>query len=58
MTVCARQPVEEVRAIDAARWLDAAGMLADSDHRPGLPLRELLRAGLIEGAHQRPPQGP
>jgi hypothetical protein len=52
-----RLGLEEVPAVDAARWLDAAGVLADSGHRPGLPLRELLRAGLIEGADQRPPKG-
>jgi hypothetical protein len=47
---------EEVRAVDAAGWLDAAGLLKDSRHRPGLPLRNLLRAGQIEGAEQRPPR--
>lgn len=43
-----------VTAIEAARWLDAAGVLADSPLRPGLPLRNLLRAGVITGAEQRP----
>jgi hypothetical protein len=46
----------EVTALEAAGWLDAAGLLNDSPHRPGLPLRNLLRAGLIEAAEQRPPR--
>ena len=46
---------EEVAAPEAARWLDGAGLLRDSSSRPGKPLRDLLRAGLIEGAEQRPP---
>jgi hypothetical protein len=40
---------------EAARWLDEAAVLKDSDSRPGLPLRKLLRAGRIEGGVQRPP---
>jgi hypothetical protein len=47
---------KEVTAVEAADWLDAAGLLNDSPHRPGLPLRNLLRAGLIEAAEQRPPR--
>jgi hypothetical protein len=46
----------EVTALEAAQWLDQAGLLADSEQRPGLPLRNLLRAGSIEGAEQRPNQ--
>lgn len=46
---------QEVPAVAAARWLDGAGILADSDARPGLPLRNLLRSGQIRGAIQRPP---
>ncbi len=42
----------EIPAVEAARWLDQAGLLRDSPDRPGLPLRELLRAGLIEGQRQ------
>ena len=42
----------KVRAVEAARWLDAAGLLKDSDTRRGKPLRDLLRAGRIEGAYQ------
>jgi hypothetical protein len=45
----------EVEAVEAARWLDAAGLLKDRPERPGAPLRELLREGRIVGAEQRPP---
>jgi hypothetical protein len=41
--------------VEAAVWLDEAGVLKDSRTRPGLPLRELLRAGKIPHAEQRPP---
>ena len=51
-----RRRLHEAPAVDVAGWLDEAGLLSDSGHRPGLPLRKLLRAGLIEGADQRPPQ--
>jgi hypothetical protein len=51
-----RQPeVAEVPAVEAAKWLDRAGLLADSLSRPGLPLRRLLRAGKVSCAVQRPP---
>ena len=43
-----------VTSIQAARWLDKANILTDSPHRPGKPLRELLRAGLIKGQRQEP----
>ena len=43
---------EEVRAPEAARWLDKAGLLPD--RKGGLPLRNLLRAGRIAGQQQRP----
>lgn len=43
---------EDVRAPEAARWLDEAGLLAD--RKGGLPLRNLLRAGRIAGQEQRP----
>jgi hypothetical protein len=49
-----RRRIDEVSAVEAARWLDAAGVLKDSAARPGLPLRSLLRAGRIKGAIQRP----
>ena len=35
--------LHEVRALQAAKWLDAAGLLRDSRSRPGLPLRSVLR---------------
>src|SRR3954462_3398280 len=50
-----RRRVTELTAGEAARWLDEAAVLTDSDARPGLPLRKLLRAGRIEGSVQRPP---
>ena len=43
---------DEVRALEAARWLDEAGLLRN--HRNGLPLRRLFRAGRIAGRQQRP----
>ncbi|MYF08575.1 MAG: hypothetical protein F4089_06365 [Gammaproteobacteria bacterium] len=42
----------EVRAVEAARWLDKARLLRN--HKNGLPLRRLLRAGRIAGQEQRP----
>lgn len=44
--------LERVTAVEAARWLDAAGVLRDSPDRPGLPLRKLLREGRIAGQQQ------
>lgn len=46
--------VDDVPAVEAARWLDHAGLLTDSIDRPGLPLRKMLRAGVIPHAQQRP----
>jgi hypothetical protein len=46
--------LDEIPAVDAAAWLDAAGLLVDSSSRPGLPLRKLLRAGLLPHVYQRP----
>ena len=43
---------DEVRAVEAARWLDEVGLLCDQ--KGGLPLRNLLRAGRIAGQEQRP----
>ena len=43
---------EEVRAVEAARWLDKAGLLRNYNN--GLSLRRLLRAGRIAGQEQRP----
>ena len=45
---------DEVRAPEAARWLDKAGLLRN--YKNGLPLRKLLRAGRIAGQEQRPNQ--
>jgi len=45
--------LDRVSAVDAAKWLDRAGLLADSETRPGLPLRNYLRDGLIVGSHQQ-----
>jgi hypothetical protein len=46
--------IAEVPAVEAAKWLDGAGLLNDSLSRPGLPLRNLLRDGTIRHAEQRP----
>ena len=50
-------------AVDAAQWLDEAGLLPDRPSKPGLPLRrifrDLQRTGqlhLITGAYQDPQQ--
>ena len=43
---------DEVRAVEAAGWLDQAGLLRN--YKNGLPLRRLLRAGRIAGQEQRP----
>ena len=51
-----RRRLGEVTAVEAAAWLDEAGLLPDSQIRPGLPLRKLLRAGRIRSGEQRPPQ--
>ena len=47
-----RRFLESVTAVDAASWLDRAGILKDSANRHGLPLRNLLRAGAILGQRQ------
>lgn len=47
--------LEDVAAVQAARWLDDDALLGDSPSRPGKPLRDLLRAGKIAYAEQRPP---
>ncbi len=41
-----------VAAVPAAAELDRLGVLSDSDSRPGKPLRDLLRRGLIDHAYQ------
>jgi len=50
-----RLRVDDASAVKAAGWLETAGLLNDSESRPGLPLRKLLRAGHIQGGTQRPP---
>jgi hypothetical protein len=47
-----RRGMLEVPAVEAAGWLDRAGLLRDSKQRPGLPLRNLLRADRIPGQRQ------
>ena len=47
-----RRDMAEVTAVEAAKWLSRAQILKDSDAKPGLPLRELLRAGEILGQRQ------
>jgi hypothetical protein len=47
-----KRNIMSVAAVEAARWLDYAGMLKDSATRPGLPLRDMLRAGKIAGQRQ------
>lgn len=44
----------EVPAVEAAQWLEQAGLLKDSKVRPGRPLRDLLRMKLINGQYQLP----
>jgi hypothetical protein len=50
----AHRDIDCATAVDAAEWLDQAGLLADSADRPGLPLRRLLRAQKIQGQRQEP----
>ncbi|MEQ8235299.1 MAG: hypothetical protein ABRQ23_00805 [Syntrophomonadaceae bacterium] len=47
-----KKALREVGAVEAARWLDGAGLLKDSKTRPGKPLRDLLRQRLIKGQFQ------
>jgi len=44
----------ELDPVTANAILARAGVLRDSNSRPGKPLRDLLRAGLIPGAYQVP----
>lgn len=41
-----------ITAVDAAAILDRKGILKDSESRPGKPLRDILRTGLIPHAYQ------
>lgn len=47
-----RESITSVTAIEAAQWLDAAGLLRDSSIRKGKPLRDLLRKGHITNSWQ------
>lgn len=47
-----KRNIMSVAAVDAARWLDDAGLLKNSATRPGKPLRDVLRAGMIDGQRQ------
>lgn len=46
------RPDGEIDAVSGGAELERLGLLADSASRPGKPLRDLLRAGLIVGAYQ------
>jgi hypothetical protein len=48
----ARRNRADVPAVEAAQWLDDAGLLPDLASRPAKPLRDLLRAGKIVGQRQ------
>lgn len=43
----------EIKAVEAAKLLDKANILKDNSERAGLPLRKLLRAGLIPNSEPR-----
>ena len=45
--------LNEVKAVEAAEYLDRIGVLKDSKSRPGLPLRNILRDNLIPNAEYR-----
>jgi hypothetical protein len=47
-----KRGMQHVSAVEAAQWLDSAGFLQDSKAHPGKPLRDLLRAGIIQGQRQ------
>ncbi len=44
--------LSSITPVEIARELENAGILKDSKSRPGLPLRNLIRSGSIEGAWQ------
>ena len=44
--------LKEVTAVEAAHWLDQAGMLRNSPTRSGILLRDLRRARKIRGQRQ------
>jgi hypothetical protein len=45
--------LSDVKAIDAARWLDESGLLKDYPYHPSISLRKLLRKKQIKGAIKR-----
>ncbi|MCH5238184.1 MAG: hypothetical protein J1E95_10385 [Muribaculaceae bacterium] len=45
--------LNEIKAVEAAEYLDRIGVLKDSKDRPGLPLRNILRDNLIPNAEYR-----
>jgi hypothetical protein len=47
-----RRAMTTIDAVEAAEWLDAAGVLRD--HKRGLPLRKRLRVREIVGGRQDP----
>jgi hypothetical protein len=49
-----RRGLTEVTAVEAAEWLDRAGLLGDSTQRKGKNLRRLLRDHRIPGAVRLP----
>jgi hypothetical protein len=51
--IACSDPSREIRAVDAARRLHVIGLLRDSQGRPVLPLRKLIRAGKIAHARQQ-----
>ena len=53
-TVLRLRGLVRVNAVTAARWLDAVGLLRDSRRRPGMPLRNFLRAEKVAGQLQEP----
>lgn len=50
----AERGMDYVTAVEAAQWLDRAGILTDRKDRHGAPLRELLREKKIVGQRQEP----
>ena len=48
-----RRNIQEVKAVEAASWLDSAGMLVDRKERRGAPLRNMLRCNTILGSELR-----
>ena len=47
-----KRGLDRVPPVEAAKWLQRAGILNDSKDSPGLPLRNLLRAKCIIGQYQ------